>query len=76
MTWQDLKNYIETQSKLNKDFLKQDVCVYDYNDGEEHVADLIELLNEKLEDNDSGWVSYITINDEVENGKVKKASIA
>ena len=76
MTWQDLKNYIETQSKLNKDFLKQDVCVYDYNDGEEHVADIIELLNEKLEDNDSGWVSYITINDEVENGKVKKASIA
>jgi hypothetical protein len=76
MTWQDLKNYIETQSKGNKDFLKQDVCVYDYNDGQEHVADLIELLNEKLEDSDSGWISYITINDEVENGKIKKASIA
>jgi hypothetical protein len=76
MKWQDLKNYIDTQSKDNKDFLKQDVCVYDYNDGQEHVADIIELLNEKLEDSDSGWVSYITINDEVEHGEVKKASIA
>jgi len=76
MTWQDLKNYIDRQSKVNKDFLDQNVCVYDYQEGTEHTADLIELLNEKLEDSDSGWVSYITINDEVENGQIKKASVA
>lgn len=76
MTWQDLKNYIDNQSKSNKDFLKQNVCVYNYDDGQEHVADIIELLTEKLEDSDSGWVSYISINDEVENGQIKKASVA
>ena len=69
MKWQDLKDYIDKQSKINEDFLNQDVCVYDYQEGTEHTADLIELLNEN-------WVSYITINDEVENGKIKKASVA
>jgi hypothetical protein len=76
MTWHQLKNYIEEQSKANHGFLEQIVCVYDYEDGEEHTANIVELLEERSRNMDSGWVSYLTINDEVENDQIKETSFA
>jgi hypothetical protein len=77
MTWKQLRDYIELQSKQNSSFLDKEVCVYNYDDGEEHVADIIELLEEKEEEEHSGWVSYLTINEEeVENGKTKETSVS
>lgn len=75
MTWQELKNYIEQQSEQNDCFLNQIVKFYDYDEGEEYQADIIELLEERQKDQSSGWISYITIDSEVTNGKAQKASI-
>ena len=76
MTWKQLKNYIETQSKNNENFLNKTVRVYDYEDGEEHSADIMEFLDTKENDMETGWVPYLTINDEVNNGEIKETSIA
>lgn len=75
MTWKDLKNYIDIQTKSNQNFLDQDVYVYNYDDGSEYIADIVELFEGKLSEAEAGWAPYITINDEVSNGKIKKASI-
>lgn len=75
MTWQELKDYIDLQAKQDNSFLNKEVCFYNY-DGEEHMADIIELLEEREDKELSGWVSYLTINEEVENGKTEEASIS
>ena len=76
MTWQDLKNYIDEQSEHNKNFLKKQVFVYDYDDGEEHIVDVMELLEKKQKEDECGWVSYLTINEEIEDGETEEASIS
>lgn len=67
MTWQELKKFI---SKLDKSFLDSQVKLYDYADGEEYEVDITELLiNERdEEDENDGWVPYLSINEkELEN---------
>lgn len=76
MTWQELKTYIDQQSNYSESFLGQRVKVYDNNDGEEYEASIIELLEQRPKHSDSGWVSYITINNEDINGEIKETSIA
>jgi hypothetical protein len=61
MTWQDLREYIEKQSINSKEFLKQKVCVYDQDDGEQYLANVIELLEK--DDSCSGWRPYLIINE-------------
>jgi hypothetical protein len=62
MTWQELKKFI---SKLDKSFLDSQVKLYDYSTGEEHEVDITELLiNERNEeDENDGWVPYLSINE-------------
>lgn len=62
MTWQELKKFI---SKLDKSFLDSQVKLYDYSDGEEYEIDVTELLiNERdEEDENDGWVPYLSINE-------------
>jgi hypothetical protein len=76
MTWQDLKTYIDQQSNYSDSFLEQKVKVYDHRDGEEYEINVLEMLEERPKHVDSGWVSYITINNEVEHGEVKETSFA
>lgn len=76
MTWKQLKDYIELQSQKNNLFLDKEICVYNYEDGEEHSVNIIELLEEKENEQDSGWVSYLTINEEIEDGQTEKTSIS
>lgn len=68
MTWGDLKDYIKLCEKKNKNFLNSDAKVYDFTTGDEFESSVTELLfgeNENEED-DSGWVPYLTINHEEE----------
>lgn len=67
MTWSELKKYIESQEEY---FLEQPVKLYDFNTGEEFFADVTELHN-----GNDGWIPYISINTEVNNGKTKETSI-
>lgn len=67
MTWRELKKYIDSQ---NKDFLDESVKLFDFGTGEEYKADVTELHN-----GDDGWVPYISINSEVYDGEVEKASV-
>jgi hypothetical protein len=75
MTWLELKKYI---SKMGEEFLKSQVKMYDYSNGEEYLAEITELLiNEKDDyDENDGWVPYICINEkEVQDEpETKKAS--
>lgn len=67
MTWRELKSYINSQEKS---FLDETVKLFDFNTREEYEADVTELHN-----GDEGWVPYISINTEVENGKTEETSI-
>lgn len=67
MTWRELKQYIESQEEY---FLEQPVKLYDFSSGDEFDADVTELHN-----GNDGWIPYISINEEVENGKTKETSI-
>ena len=60
ITWNDLKNYINSQSD---DFLSSEVRVYNFEDGTEYDAGVTELLFGEDKD-EEGWVPYLTINDE------------
>jgi hypothetical protein len=60
ITWNDLKNYINSQSD---DFLASEVRVYNFEDGTEYDAGVTELLFGEDKD-EEGWVPYLTINDE------------
>lgn len=60
LTWGDLKNYINSQSD---DFLSSEVRVYNFEDGTEYDAGVTELLFGE-DENEEGWVPYLTINDE------------
>jgi hypothetical protein len=62
MTWRELKEYIEQQ---DQNFLDSEVNVYDYNDGSEYGANVTELLLGE-DDEETGWVPYLTINHEGE----------
>jgi hypothetical protein len=68
MTWRELKNFINKQARQNKDFLDNEVKLYDYSDGEEYSADITELLCDKEESNNdqSNWTPYLSINNEEE----------
>lgn len=59
ITWRDLKSYIDSQ---DKDFLNNEVRIYDFHDGEEYDAGVTELLFGE-EEKGEGWVPYLTIND-------------
>ena len=67
MTWRELKKYIDDQDKL---FLEQSVKLYDFATGDEFFADVTELHN-----GNDGWIPYISINTEVENGKTQETSV-
>lgn len=71
MTWRELKNYI---SKQSEEFLDSTVKVFDYNDGSEIEADITELLCEERK-GDSGWIPYLIINSEVEDGETEETSV-
>jgi hypothetical protein len=78
MTWRELKKFIAKQSKLNKDFLDNEVKLYDYSNGDETNVDITELLcNEEESDDNSNWVPYLSINDEEQNDETetKEASV-
>ena len=76
MTWRELKEYIEQQ---DQNFLDSEVNVYDYNDGSEYGANVTELLLGE-DDEETGWVPYLTINQEEEDeddnkNEIKEASV-
>jgi hypothetical protein len=79
MTWRQLTQYIFKHSQ-DPDFLDSKIKIYDFNDGEEYEANVTELLFGDCED-ESGWVPYLTINQEEEEDKndnkneIKEASI-
>lgn len=72
MTWQELKKFI---SKLDKSFLDSQVRLYDYSNGDEHEIDVTELLiNERNEeDENDGWVPYLSINEKGLNNETETA---
>jgi hypothetical protein len=76
MTWRELKNYINKQARENKDFLNEVARVYDFNNGNEHEADVTELHGDSEED-ESGWVPYLSINTEdvANETETKEASV-
>lgn len=67
MTWKELKKYIESQDKY---FLEQQVKLYDFLSGDEYLADVTELHH-----GHDGWIPYLSINTEVNNGKIEETSI-
>ena len=71
MTWRELKEYIEQQ---DQNFLDSEVNVYDYNDGSEYGANVTELLLGE-DDEETGWVPYLTINQEEEDEDDNKNEI-
>jgi uncharacterized protein involved in high-affinity Fe2+ transport len=71
MTWRELKEYIEQQ---DQNFLDSEVNVYDYNDGSEYGANVTELLLGE-DDEETGWVPYLTINQEEEDEDGNKNEI-
>jgi hypothetical protein len=81
MTWRELKNFINKQSKNNSSFLDSNINLYDYHDGEEYPVNITELScgDDEIEDgSDTNWVVYLCINDEETNNetKTKEASIS
>lgn len=80
MTWRELKNYINKSARSSKEFLDNDVKLYDFSTGDEHDVDITELLcgEEESELENSNWVSYLSINQEElnnEDGTEEEASI-
>lgn len=80
MTWRELKNFINKQSKKNVGFLDSDINLYNYEDGEEYPISITELScsDDEIEDgNNTNWVVYLCINDEEQNNetKIKETSI-
>jgi hypothetical protein len=73
MTWRELRNYI---NKQDKQFLDTQIKVYDYNTGDEFDVGVDELLYAQVEQRiSSTWFPYLTINNEVENGKIKETGV-
>ena len=77
MTWRELKSYIEKQ---DEDFMDSDIQVYDFSDGSEYEADVTELLFGEDEEEEAGWVPYLTINqkeydDDNAKGETKETSV-
>ena len=73
MTWRELRNYI---NKQDKQFLDTQIKVYDYNTGDEFDVGVDELLYAQVEQRiSSAWFPYLTINNEVENGKIKETGV-
>jgi hypothetical protein len=70
MTWRELKEYIEQQ---DQNFLDSEVNVYDYNDGSEYGANVTELLLGE-DDEETGWVPYLTINQDSDENDSKDES--
>lgn len=78
MTWRELKNYIKQCETKNESFLDSDIQVYDFQDGSEYEADVTELLFGD-DDEENGWVPYLTINHEGDSngnkGEAKETSV-
>lgn len=74
MTWQELKKYI---SDLDESFLDSQVKLYDYNTGDEHEVDVTELLITECNEDDEndGWVPYLSINEKELENETKEASL-
>lgn len=72
MTWQQLKKFI---SKMDDSFLDSQVKLYDYCDGEEYEVDITELLINEVneEDENDGWVPYLSINEKELDNETKIA---
>ena len=83
MTWRELKNFINKQTRERKDFLDAEVNLYDFNDGEEYSVNLTELLcgedDHEVEDTENtNWIPYLSINDikeQINETKAKKTGI-
>ena len=73
MTWRELKNFINKQARLNKDFLETDVKLYNYDNGDQNDVDITELLcgDEESENDNSNWVPYLSINDEEQDNETE-----
>jgi hypothetical protein len=73
MTWRELKNFINKQARLNKDFLETDVKLYNYENGDENDVDITELLcnDDESENDNSNWVPYLSINDEEQDNETE-----
>jgi hypothetical protein len=73
MTWRELRSYI---NKQDKQFLDAQIKVYDYNTGDEFDVGVDELLYAQVDQRiSSTWFPYLTINNEVENGKIKETGV-
>lgn len=80
MTWRELKNFINKNARNDKNFLDNNVNLYDFKDGEEYDVNTTELScgNDEVEDDsETNWVPYLSINDkEFDNeNKTEEASI-
>lgn len=64
ITWGELRKYIDNQCEA---FLSSNVMIYDFNTGDELSAGLTELLLSEEEEDNGGWVPYITINESSED---------
>lgn len=67
MTWRELKNFINKNSRENKTFLDTEVQLYDFKNGEEYQVDVTELScgdDEIDELSETNWVPYLSINGE------------
>ena len=67
MTWRELKNFINKNTRENKTFLDTEVQLYDFKNGEEYQVDVTELScgdDEIDELSETNWVPYLSINDE------------
>lgn len=70
MTWRELKNFINKTARKRKDFLDNNVNLFDFESGDEHEVNITELLcGEDESDDSSNWIPYLSINDikELEN---------
>jgi hypothetical protein len=73
MTWLELKDFI---NKIDGPTLYSSVKLYDFSTGEEYEVGITELLISEDQEENSGWVPYLSINEEsLENGETKETSI-
>jgi hypothetical protein len=62
MKWRELKEFISKKSRKDKQFLDEDIEVYDFADGTEYEVNITELIT-NADSEDSGWKIYLSIND-------------
>lgn len=78
MTWRELKNLINKNTRKNKSFLDTEVQLYDFKDGEEYPVNITELScsDEEVDANsETNWVIYLSINDKELDNENEETSI-